>query len=580
MLPAIFRRRSLHHWLCYLMPNWTPPFFLLVLAAVAALSTPGPAQASTAQRRLIATGRDNPTPAEFKAHLAAFEKLPFDGTVIRPTRQRADGTTAPAEFAFSRDPWQPAEIEAMVLDLKETKPPRARENFLAVLAQPGDVDWFDDTGWRETVDHWRLLARAAKLGGLRGLAFDARPPATTATTARRLFSYQEQSQRGEKDFATYAKVARDRGREVMLAVGAEFPEAVIVCHHLYSDLLPLLVTEASPAALLSNHPWGLLPSFIDGWWDAAPPKMIFIDGNQETGQRASSEAAFNRAYTNLRTQSSRLAAPEHRAKIRAQLLVSHGLLLDAFLPPYENSWFTDPQNGPPDARLAAHTTYALQASDGWVWIHSENGRWWPNTPEPTPEPTPVWTDRFPGAVAALASARTPAATAKERLAAASPTDNRLANADFAKIGKENLPATWWTWQREDSRGTARRVAPATGASQPATVVWTGAIEATFGQDLAVKAGETYAVGSRLKSTGHGTASLKIGWKDARGRWTATAAVLEIPPDGSPDPDGWQTVAALVRVPTGASQLAFMLAAAGQLSSEEQAEFAQPVAVKL
>jgi hypothetical protein len=266
--------------------------------------------------------------------------------------------------------------------------------------------------------------------------------------------------------------------------------------------------------------------------------------------------------------------------------VSHGLLLDAFLPPYENSWFTDPHNGPPDARLAAHTNHALQASDGWAWIHSENGRWWPTTPDSTtpdsttPEPTPAWTDRFPGVVAALASARTPAATAKERLAAAAPTDNRLANADFAKTGKENLPASWWTWQREDSRGTARRIAPAAEASQPATVVWTGAIEATFGQDLAVKAGETYAVGSRLKSTGHGTASLKIGWKDARGRWTATAAALEIPPDGSPDPDGWQSVAALVRVPAGASQLAFMLAAAGQLSNEEQAEFAQPVAVKL
>ena len=101
--------------------------------------------------------------------------------------------------------------------------------------------------------------------------------------------------------------------------------------------------------------------------------------------------------------------------------------------------------------------------------------------------------------------------------------------------------------------------PATGASQPATVVWTGAIEATFGQDLAVKAGETYAVGSRLKSTGHGTASLKIGWKDSRGKWTATAAAMEIPPDGLPDPDGWQSVAALVRVPAGVSQLAFMLA---------------------
>jgi hypothetical protein len=555
------------------MPCRTPPLLPILIAAIAGW-TSLPAQTTPPVRRFIAAGGDHPTPAEFRQHLAEFEKLPFDGAVIRPLRRLADGTEQPASPAFSRDPWQPAEIEAMVADLKEAKPSRARDNFLLVQAHPGDVDWFDDTGWRETVDHWRLLARAAKLGGLRGLCFDPEP----ATAAASIFNYQSQPRRAGKDFAAYAKIARDRGREVMLAVGAEFPEAVIVCHRLYSDLLPLVASEASPAALLPAHPWGLLPAFADGWWDAAPPKLLVVEGNQEAGFRANSEAEFNRAYTLLRTQAARLAAPEHRLKLRAQLLIGQGLVLDAYLNPRGSARFVDPLGGPPESRLAANAAAALRASDGWVWIDGDTGRWWP---APAAEETAIpWADRFPGAAAAIARARTPAAAARERLATASPAENRLANADFSKAGKENLPASWWTWQRDDSRGTARREAPVTDANQPATVTWSAAAEAVFGQDLAVKAGEAYALGTRVKSTGEGIAALKVGWKDAKGQWTAADANVTVPPEGPPDADGWHALTALVRVPTGASQLVFMLGTQGQTTAEDRAVFAQAMAVRL
>jgi len=558
------------------MPCRTPLLLLFLIAPIAGW-TSLPAQTTSPGRRFIATGRDHPTPAEFRQHLAEFEKHPFDGAVIKPTRRLADGTDHPASPAFSRDPWQPAEIEAMVADLKEAKPSRARDNFLLVQARPGDVDWFDDTGWRETVDHWRLLARAAKLGGLRGLCFDPEP----ATASASIFNYQTQPRRAEKDFAAYAKIARDRGREVMLAVGAEFPEAVIVCHRLYSDLLPLVTSEVSPAALLPAHPWGLLPAFVDGWWDAVPPKLLLIEGDQETGHRANSEAEFNRSYTLLRTQAPRLAAPEHRTKLRAQLLVGHGLNLDAYLNPRGSAAFIDPQGGPPEARLAANAAAALRASDGWIWVHGETGRWWPAPVGAAVETTvAAWPDRFPGAAAALARARSPLAAARERLATASPAENRLANADFAKTGKENLPSSWWTWQRDDSRGTARREASVIDASQPATASWSAAAEAFFGQDLPVKAGESYALGSRVKWTGHGTAALKIGWKDTKGQWTAPAANVLVPPEGMPDADGWHSLAALVRVPSGATQLVFMLGTQGQTSAEDRAHFAQPMAVRL
>ncbi|MFN0128978.1 MAG: hypothetical protein ACKV19_20080 [Verrucomicrobiales bacterium] len=556
------------------MPRW----FALILTLAAVIGTAGAplwAQLSPGARRFIATGPDNPTPASFRRQWVEFEKLPFDGAVIRPTRQLADGTLEPADFVFSRHPWQPAEIDAMVADFKEVKPTRAREIFLAVQARPGDVDWFDDTGWRETVDHWRLLARAAKLGGLRGLAFDIAPDGEAGP----LFDYAAQAKRKEKDFTAYAKVARDRGRDVMLAIASEFPEAVIFCPSLYSELVPLLSGEASPAGLLPSHRLGLLPPFLDGWWDAAPPKVQIIDGLRPASRHAVSEADFSRAYTTLRTQVARLAAPDHRTKLRAQFLIGQGVPLDSFLLTRAATPSSPTESATaPDLRLTATATAALRASDGWIWIGGHAGRWWTADSDGT-QPAP-WVDAIPGVATALARARTPTTAARERLATASPAENRLVNGDFTKEGREGLPESWWTWQRDDSRGTARREPPVGDANQPATATWSGATEAHFGQEIDVKAGETYVLGSLAKSTGPGTAVLKIGWKDTRGQWTAPEANVILPPDTPPDPDGWQELAALIRVPPGASQLVVMLGALGQPAPEDRIVFARAQAVRL
>ncbi len=544
----------------------------LLLTATWAVCAPLSAQTPPNGRRLIATGPDNPTAAGFRSQFADFDKLPLDGAIIRPTRRLADGTLEPADPAFSRQPWQPAELDAMVADLKECKPVRARDNFLAVQATPGDVDWFDDKGWRETVDHWRLLARAAKLGGLRGLAFEAVP----VDAPSRLFQYTAQVKRHEKDFAAYAKVARDRGRDIMLAVTSEFPDVVVLCPRLYSSLLPLLGGDANPSGLLPVHPLGLLPAFLDGWWDAAPPKLQVIDMLVASNGGAAADPDFSRAYTSIRTQAARLAAPEHRPKLRAQMLIGHSVSLDGFLEPSTGGGAGESIR--PDLSLTATASAALRASDGWILIEGQTGRWWPlAATEAAPAP---WPEVFQGVTAALARARTPAAAARSRLAAASPAENRLTNGDFSKEGREGLPDAWWTWQHENSRGTARRDAPVADAGQPATAVWSAATDAHFGQDVSVKAGEAYALGARVKAAGQGAAVLKVGWKDARGQWMAADANLTVPAEGAPDVDGWHEIAAIVRVPPGANQLVFMVGAIGQELSEDRALFARAVLVRL
>jgi hypothetical protein len=60
-------------------------------------------------------------------------------------------------------------------DLKAARSDKLTDNFLIFGANPGNVDWLDDAGWREIRQHCRLLARLAHEGGLRGLLFDPEP---------------------------------------------------------------------------------------------------------------------------------------------------------------------------------------------------------------------------------------------------------------------------------------------------------------------------------------------------------------------------------------------------------------------
>jgi hypothetical protein len=71
-------------------------------------------------------------------------------------------------MAFNREHWSE-------VDLQAATPVTATNNFLLLNANPGDVDWFEDAGWVEITEHWRLRAWLAKHGGLKGIVFDIEP---------------------------------------------------------------------------------------------------------------------------------------------------------------------------------------------------------------------------------------------------------------------------------------------------------------------------------------------------------------------------------------------------------------------
>lgn len=506
---------------------------------------------------LIATGWDSPNPRQFREGLATFEGWGvFDGTTLRATRQTADNAEAAAIYAFSDETWAWSEFAGALADLQAAKPTTSRANFLMLYSNPGDVDWFDDAGWRAIVEHWRLLARLAKQGGLSGLLFDAEP----YTKPHSQFLYRAQPGCDRHTFAEYRAKARQRGREVMTAVAAEFPDISIFSYRLFSDMLGLLDSGNLELAL-EPHTYGLLPAFVDGWLDVMPPTVRIIEGTEDIGYRANSPEAYNGAFTRLKLRLPEFAAPEHRVKVERQFRVGQSLYLDAHVNPPDNPWHIDHLGGTPASRLAANVASALAASDGIVWLYGEKARWWPaGNPE-----YPMWPERLPGAISAIQRARDPVAFARELFRREEAPPNLLPNGDFAAAtAADGPPEGWWQWQEEDSHGQVRSV--------HGQVELCGVLNGVVGHTPRVDPGHYYAVRVRAKSEGRGLAKLGIGWKTAEGAWTAHARNRQFVGAGPADPAGMREIVGLVQVPPEAGQMVFMLSATGQLSDADRCWF--------
>lgn len=430
----------------------------------------------------MATGWDTPTPAQFRQHVAEFEKWGlFDGTTIKPTRRSGKGTVL-AHQAFSKEQWHWEEFAEALADLRAAKTTTCSETFLTVYANPGDVDWFDDAGWKEIINHWRLLARLAKQGGLRGLLYDAEPYVKPFSQ----FDYSAQSGQAKHTFAEYRTKARERGRAVMEALGEEFPAATIFTYRLFSDMLPLLDSGDLNTALEGNT-YGLQPAFVDGWMDAMPSELTIIEGTEDVGYRANSAAEYNAAFTVERLRLQEFLAPENRQKFSRCLRIGQSLYLDAHINPPGNPWHIDSIGSTPSARLAANLSSALAASDGLVWLYGEKARWWPGGKTESK----LWPEIFPQIQGAILRARDPVGYARDLFTSGSARGNLLANGDFAEADKDR-PKGWSPWQDDTSHGT---ITCADGR-----LIFRGVAQGVASFKVNATAGDVLAVRLRVKVT--------------------------------------------------------------------------------
>jgi hypothetical protein len=549
---------------------------IIVLVLLAAASAGAERPDIHIRKKLIATGWDHPDAEQLSKQLAEMQKRPFDGVVLELTGRTAEGKPCSLRETFSKAKWRREWFQGSVAQLRSCKFTHFTDNFVTVGANPGDADWFDDEGWQQIVEHWRIAAWLAKQSGLKGLLFDPEP----YTPPHSQFHYSAQPQRNKHSFNEYAAKARQRGREVMQAVAEEYPGITLFCY--FMDSICVSATgRADPRPSLAVQGYGLYPAMIDGWLDVIPSTVTLVDGC-ESAYLYNSRQQFLESAIAIKGVCQELVSAENRAKYRAQVQVSFGMYLDAYWNPKTSPWYIDGLGGPRAERLRANTTAALATADEYVWVYGERFRWWP-TPNQGVRPQ-SWPEALPGSEEALRYARDPldyARTEMARAKAAGRLVNLARNGDFSALTAMSMdgaeqrwreggpPAAWSTWQREDSKGTFTWDREA-GAAGKGSAKATHVADGCFLQTYKAAPGQRYAIRAVCKTHGNGSAWLRVRWQTADGRWTAEAQDRLF--YGEPSRDAWQQLFGVVEVPEGAGRLLILLGVGGQAAADDAAWF--------
>ena len=571
-------------------------------------AVPSPALAQPRPKKIILIGWDSPTTALFRRDLAKMRDAPADGTTIWAQARYPKGhpkagervaevkNGTPFRTAFSREMWRREWFTHAIKDLQTVKGVKTplTQNFLRIDANPGDVDWFDDAGWKEIVDHFRIGAWIAKQGGLKGIVFDAEPYTPPFVP----FDYKAQSGAAKHTFAEYSAKARQRGREVISAIGAEFPDAVLLTMFMNSYLAdsdihhgPTVTTPGTDALTALNlHNYGLYPAFINGWLDLLPPQMILVDGD-EHGYDYNAEEGFFVAAAKIRGEGQELISPENRAKCRNQVQVSFGIYLDAHDASLRDKNPYVKKNATLD-QLQRNVAAGLRASDGYIWLWGEQGRFWPEPGElkewPSQEVFPQWATKLAGINDALTDARDPDAAQGRReyarYKAAVGAKNLLTNPDFTQgptatnVASDDwkavgAPAGWNFWQEDFSKGAFIWDESAKAAKA------SGVRAGVFLQQIPVTPGATYYVTFRAKTQGKGVPSLAVGWKTPEVKWRHDLASPTIIRPVA-EADGWKVYGMTVTAPPVAGFMVFQLGATGQPSEADRMWFDNACVVEM
>jgi hypothetical protein len=318
-------------------------------------------------KKVIEYGWDTPYPAYVRDNIREMEKQPFDGVIFRLNDN--------ADQVFNVSAWDKKKFESQLKVLSDIKWGKFTDNFLALYAA-STMDWFSDSDWKTIIEHTKFCSKAAKTAGTVGFMFDPEPYGNNP------WHYDEQKHAKTKTFAEYAAIARKRGAQFMKALGSDMPKAKILMFYQFS--MPYVYASRNPdpvkrALDVNKSPYGLMAPFLDGMLEAAGPGIQFVDGN-EFSYYYKSPVEFFRAYNMMRQSAKMYVAPELRDKFDRQVRAGQALYADyvfntrpdifknnvaiGMTPEEQKKWFEH------------NTYYALQSSDEYVWLYSEQMDWW------------------------------------------------------------------------------------------------------------------------------------------------------------------------------------------------------------
>jgi hypothetical protein len=340
---------------------------------------------SPACARLIAWPGVEPDHQFVRRHISTMELKPFDGVVLAA---RIPGLEGPArEFTWSAATrrYTAAEFQPIVAALREVPFRRFRHNFFRINVNPVDqpFDMYDDERWEILTANFATAAAAAREAGLRGLMVDPEAYSTPDPKAQppRFNVFDARLRQRDQGFATYQRQAFARGEAVGRAVSAVYPGIV------------LLLAFGPGATCLDHAPeeeqvYALLAPFVDGLLAGTAGQATVIEGSEFAYPYRSCDR-FQATYASLRGACrGRSLDPQ---KYDRWLEIGFGLWLDfdsvdtcqdPAVAGRPCRWF-DPSLYPPERRylidpdrFAGAVGSALAVSEGYVWIYTNEPRWW------------------------------------------------------------------------------------------------------------------------------------------------------------------------------------------------------------
>ena len=335
-------------------------FFRKLFLLTAAQALCWPAAAFAQEKKIIQFGWDMPNTQYLSEHILNMERQPFDGLVFSARfTDTVGGTKLFHNQLFGRRAISWSAVEPAVRYLKATRFYRFTENFLRINVEPGDVDWFED--FSAILHNLGVAGRIVREGKVRGVFFDLEQYGT------QLFDFSKLANSNHRSFADYQEKVRLRGAEVMEALQREAPGLTV--------FLPVSYQQtASQRGELSARRYGLLPAFLDGLIGAARVDTLVVDGvenaygYQRGEQFEETATAVHRGYPALST----LVGTEQQRRIS----VAFPVWID--FESNKGQWNTlDPsRNRYSPESFGRVIADAARASDRYVWVYSEQPRWW------------------------------------------------------------------------------------------------------------------------------------------------------------------------------------------------------------
>ena len=317
--------------------------------------------------RLLEYGWDMPTPSQLARAEALLDASPFDGLTLR---------LSAGQQIFRQGGLDEASVQADVKILQGVRSPKLQDSYLSMYGGSGDGwDWFDDAQWATAERSARLMARAAKAAGLRGINFDMEPYQNNP------WQYAAQAAAGQHDFEAYQTKIRARGRAFVRAVQSEYPGLQIYTLFLMSAESGDLEGGPPPAELqrrLQDAGYGLWPAFVNGMLEGADRRTSFVEGN-ESAYYYLHAAQFQGAEKDIKTSLLPLVDPRNRARYARQVQVGSAVFADGLMNLWKSPRFCGYylKNEAERAALLQHNVYhALRHSQGPVWFYNENMNWW------------------------------------------------------------------------------------------------------------------------------------------------------------------------------------------------------------